>query len=447
LDGGIDPTAGAFGDYLTETTGDDRPGADLAWLEANIGPLPAWPANALVLRRSEAEERARLAGKPGLAGQANPGMVWLCGADADGVPGYDLRSTWIHESTHQILNFRRQSALIYTAEAKWFSEGLPTLAEWMRLTDDPLFSAGDPSNLITGKVSAYYAAANLADAACGFLSDDLEADGASNVTAYEFGGYTASQLIATYGSRGGTLPGFWSEIMGFLDTTYEVRPETLQTLIGVSLGLPSFYEEWIVAGRIGTPLLAITSIVPDTSGCVDTGDCAPETAAVRITQVQVEQLSRANGCVLDFPTFAEVPYFLSCSAAAGGELAFGECAATQTELIDTQPQSTSDRITDLTLTRNAAVAAEDVWPVRLAVLANDALLPGWVPTAGYRPLQYGTFVVCSRPDDAGCGGDADGDLYGLTADCDDADPSRNPEAAPATFTPISFDDDNNCDGW
>ncbi len=104
--------------------------------------------------------------------------------------------------------------------------------------------------------------------------------------------------------------------------------------------------------------------------------------------------------------------------------------------------STASEVVSLTVdaTRGAA------WPSWFRPLANDDLVPDAVPQSGGFVPGRGAYRVCARPGDADCGGDNDSDGWSMDAECDDADPTRNPGAFPG---PLSADpaDDNNCDGW
>ena len=450
VDDGIDLASSPYGDYLTATTGDARPQADIDWLETNIVPLPDWPMNMLLLRRSEAEESAYINRLEANYGEATAGTVLLWGADTDGVPGYFLRATTIHEFSHQSLYYRNQPAQTHTDDARWFVEGSATLVEWMRLGDQAEFYTGDMANLDVGKMVTYEAATTLATATCNGAGD-LEIEGADTTVAYTYGGYTMLQLHASYLALGGSTAGFWSELEGFGDTRQLVDAAALSELITLSLGLPDFYTQWVMQNRIGTPLLALTALEPDISACTGTGACEPTAADARIEQVQVSQLTIANGCVADAPLFTDVPFYLSCTVDNTGELAFAQCGATRNGLVTTIPDTTSARIHDTTLTIDPVLGLTSPWPVEIELLAGDALLPLWMPTAGYRykgtTSRDRAFLFCADVDDPDCGGDADGDGYAVLSECDDANTAWNPAATHVAFTGRSRGDDNNCDGW
>ncbi len=438
IDPVIDRSATAYADFLDDGTAQ----ADFDWLEANVASLPGWPVNLLVLARSTAEEVAWTDPAVGDAanGEAFPGLAVTWASHADGVPLYYARGTTLHELAHQVTAYRLQPQPQYLEEARWVVEGVPTLLTWMRLGDQPLFSTYGAA----GQDEPYEAALALAAATCANSADDLEVDGADNSVAYMHGPYTLMQLYWTYRAHGGSEPGFWANVILFFERTDGRSAATVNELISTWMLEPSFYTEWVQRGRAGTPLLALTRAEADTTACLDTGACDPVDALVSVEQVQVAQLGVANGCAVDAPLFSSVPYFVFCQMAAStGVAPFEGCEATAPTTI---PAVLSTASEDLTLTLDASVTSEP-FPAYVQVLANDGLLPGWIPTAGYwrawPDAGYRRFLVCADVGDVDCGGDADGDGWPARTECDDADASYNPGASPLPLA----DPDNNCDGW
>ncbi|GDX81986.1 hypothetical protein LBMAG42_37970 [Deltaproteobacteria bacterium] len=451
LDAGVDTGASTYGSYLTATSGDARLQADVDWLEANIAPLTDWPINVILVRRSEAEQAAAAAGTdPPSGGESNSGLITVFGVDAAGVPLLSLRRLVVHELAHQALQLDNQPFGLHNKRTWWLAEGAPTLVSWLRLGSEPAFRwAGNPSVQL-GMDMPFHAASALAEDACLGLGD-LEAGGAVARVRYHYGAYTLAQMQMSFMAHGGTAASFWSELESFETGTELVDPGEVRDFITSSLGLPAFYDEWVKYRRVGTPLLAVTAVEGDVAGCLDTGDCAPLTATARVEQVQFTQLRIDKGCLADAPVFTDVPFYLSCTAAGGDALAFTECDATRAGLLSVAPQMTSAASLDVSLTVDAALGGASPWPADVRLLANDALLQGWIPQAGYRLAgaysRVRDFRICPRPDDAACGGDGDGDGFPLLSECDDADATWNPVAVPLPFTAESSDDDNNCDGW
>jgi len=438
IDPAIDRPASAYADFLDDGTAQ----ADLDWLEATVAALPGSPVNVLVLARSAAEEVAWTDPAVGDSanGEAFPGLTVTWAAHADGVPLYYARATALHEIAHQATAFRVQPQPPYDAGARWVVEGVPTLLTWMRLGDQPVFSSYGAE----GQDEPYDAALALATATCANSADDMELDGADDSVAYMFGPYSLMQLYWTYRAHGGSEPGFWANLVAFFERTDNRSAATVDELISTWLAEPTFYTEWVRGNREGTPLLAVTRAEADTSACLDTGACEPVDALLTVDQVQLVQLSTANGCLIDAPSFSNVPYFVYCGAyGTAGVAPFEGCEAGAPTTI---PNALSAASVDITLTLDPAVAA-DPFPARVQLLANDNLLPGWMPTAGFGDVAsaspYRRFLVCADPSDTECGGDADGDGWPARADCDDSDASYNPAAAPLALS----DPDNNCDGW
>jgi hypothetical protein len=115
------------------------------------------------------------------------------------------------------------------------------------------------------------------------------------------------------------------------------------------------------------------------------------------------------------------------------------------------------RMAPYTLAQSSTLpSGTDPMPAFAGLIANHALLPGWIP--GYSPASAVSYAFdwaeycASEPTDtantasatATCGVDADGDGVGSLTDCDDVDPSVYP-GAPETW-PASGSDVN-CDGW
>lgn len=440
-DSGIAYTAGTDNDYPIRTTGNDSPGADVNWLETTVAPFPEGDRHLIVLRRSEAQDRPT---GLWLGGWAPPGLHFAFRYGADGTADVGLRSTVIHELAHGVLS--PQEIMRDVRSARWLLEGPATLLEWARL---PLAPAGTlvPAPPVNGREVMYYVAQQLALDTCAPDLGDLVADERARVR-YDYGAYTFAQLYWTYRASGRSDTEFWSKFISYLESTSEVDAYSISQFITVDLGLPDFYRQWVKKDRVGTPLLAITALYPDTSSCTDTGLCDPAGVEVQISQVQIHQITAANGCPTNAELFTNVPYFFRCyTPETASSLPLEGCVNGWTDFDSEVPSVSSAATESRYLPTNSAYEGIAPFPLELQLLSNDAMLPGSLPFAGYRNTADGgrkrVFRLCDTPTDPACGTDVDGDLFQSRADCDDADITVNMGASPLPLD----QPDNNCDGW
>ncbi len=426
-DDGIALTPSAHSGYLTDSTGDARPEADVAWLEATVRPFATEPVQVVLTRRSAAEELGVAATASWTAGEAFPGLTQVLAADVGGTPTAEARSVVLHELVHELFLFRHLPDGGVLSTGRWWAEGSARLVEHLRLSDGASLRA---------------TATALAAATCAGYGDDPELEADDAVVAYEFGAYTVAQLHWSYLAAGGTAADFWVEVQALHSTAGELDSVTLDDFISTQLGLPRFYAEWVMADRRGTPLVSLTDVSPDNSACLDTGPCEPTSATMTVSQVQDLQMTTANGCLHDAPLFTDVPWFLQCHPPGYAEPTFFECDAGATTLFSSMPRTLSGASAVVALTVDPLMAAV-AWPTWIRPIANDALLPGGVPAEGVYATGTRAYVVCARPGDADCGGDNDGDGWSMDAECNDAEPTWNPGVTPGPLA----GPDTNCDGW
>jgi hypothetical protein len=333
-------------------------------------------------------------------------------------------------------------------DVRWLTEGGATLLEYMRLPTETWGSAIDTSLFPTHQQDGYIAARAIASRSCSGLPSDLERDASDNGVAYEMGSYTLAELYYTYLGETHTDAQFWTAFaMLFYANPDEIGPGEVDAWITTTMGLTDFYGEWVVAGRVGTPLLALDWTAGTATDTADTGASGVVDIAT-VSQVQGDMYSMAHGCVDDAPVFTEVPYYLGCQLTADATvMPFAECGATESVLSATKPELLTSASAAITLTRSSSLGTSEPYPADVALLSNDALLPDVVPTAGGAGTGAGVrawrwFLICA-PGDTTCGADTDVDGYSAGSDCDDTDATVHLGASSGVPGAVDY----NCDGW
>lgn len=423
--------------------------SDLAWLEARLGPLRNGWHNLVFVRAGHASELP--------SGTTRAGISTVRASTRDnlmfGASKPEL--TAVHELAHAWVPGWWGTQTTFEEGAAWLKEGLPTLLSWTRQPGLTWTFRRRNGSSVTMPVreSLYPVARDLAAATCEGSEQDLEVDSSTPAIGYRYAPYELAQAYHTWLGLGGSDEGWWAGIRSWLDgNPGSIGPAQVDTLLSGTLGLPSFYDQHVRAGRVGTPLLALSvARTPSTGGAGDSGDTGAGGAGgiVEVRQVQHLTETVANGCAADTPLFDDVPWLLGCATDdATGESPFEACDAARAALNGGQVRLLDADAEVVPLTR--AVGFDDLSddPTWFAVLANDALLPGDLPYAGVESTNsvgraWRWFLVCGDDDVTGdCLVDADADGFPALGDCDETDPLVNPGVNPSTRG-----SDTNCDGW
>jgi hypothetical protein len=297
------------------------------------------------------------------------------------------------------------------------------------------------------------------------LPHDLERD-ISNEVAYSFGAYTLLQLHFTslgVSSSGSYLFAdegeIWSQWENWLfdkqNKTIDV--DDVKALITDLTGSEVLYNEWVAAGRLGTPLLSLSEFNYG-SGTSN---------SYEISQVQNIMYTKANGCVEDMDTFSNVPYYLGCYPLdnAGVDInSFDECTATRNTMLgDARPKLMAKAITEGgSLTPNASLpTGVNPMPAVAALISNNMLteleqMPqsGSNSNATERALTWllkcepsSSHTWCLNDNDPPTDtADPIGDGYPATGDCNDLNAYINSGVLP-DMEMDGTGTDYNCDGW
>lgn len=444
LDVWADPGLVLSGDtaaYLAATTGEVSMLGDLAWLETRYGPVRNGGWHMIWLRADAGIIAASTTAGITLQFVGNPGGTMRAEKD--------WRYNTIHELGHEWFAAWNGEGKRVEAAARWLHEGLATLTGLMRVPSALYYSKLQGNTFRADPLPAMelaYQTANYADLFwCQGIRNDLDSDATEAFVQYEIGAYTWMQIYATWRADGGTDADFWTQVQAIAATEPTDAAE-VEAAVNLLVG-PTFYTEWVKTGRKGLPLLALDAWGPADGVYDPTG---PTPFTVRVSQVQQAMYTTTNGCPDNAAVSTSVPYMLACGTEVDPSLApFTECHTSVTSVLSELPSILAAEFEDITLTPSTGLGTLDPYPAKVALLANDALLPDNLLTAGMESTyaygrQWRWFLVCEDADTTSCGADADADTFPAETDCDDGANTTFPGASPPGPGPYS---DNNCDGW
>ncbi|MEQ1569968.1 MAG: hypothetical protein ABMA64_30320 [Myxococcota bacterium] len=448
--------------------------ADLAWLEATLGPLPAssW---VVVATRPPADAF----GTP-IVGVTFGGLTWLQDFGLDGeldegvgsVFPHDWRSAMLHELAHAWFGYQVRKMEAPDADGRdttWVIEGMPSLLSTMRypqsggrdeILDNRRRFARAVNDIVWSRLKndLLHRVEHVpiqTDASYGF--DDLAA------RVYTVAPYLLSQLAFTAAATDADTPdpmtsvGRWTSVLAGAP----LRELTRDLVKGyVDSEVAGFWDAWLDdANSVGIPLVGPESLVVDGVGV----------GTLTVRQWQVDWLG--------WPAFSDVPYVLGCAPEADpGVLAFDACTATETSWFDAKPATSGPAAPtfERTLSPDAGTGA-----YRLAVLSGPSLLPGvssYSVEHGGNLLDQRSSFAAARTWMTVCNGDTTGRCDPATdsdvpADgvLDDFDHDGHPDWSdcrrdsaspvppgqvyflapeePVGASPDQFTTDANCDGW
>jgi hypothetical protein len=209
--------------------------------------------------------------------------------------------------------------------------------------------------------------------------------------------------------------------------------EDVETM-AFDLGVPSWYDQLVAEGRptTGLPLLGLRGYQPPPAN--------GSTGSVSVRQVQ--------GDIYGWSIYDAVPYILGCGSPASPDSGtFSECGAGQTSLVPLVPVRLSSSVEEeITLHHISGMSLDSL----LALLSNDLLLPGQVPSYGSREPWL---LRCrSGSSWAACSTDSDADTHPDAGDCAPSNGTIHPEVDPRNPSgglglEYNTTIDLNCDAW
>lgn len=408
-------------------------------VEDRLGASPLAHQTVVYLRPTSgaAPEDARLAGFFNLGAimmyALDPaGNLWRDGPTVSGLAS--VGGVFAHEYAHTWF----AGVLRPDGDTRWLFEAVPELVAW---------EVADTS--VVRQNRAYEATETLIKGTwCKkAVALELPTSRRTRKLYYGVGPYTLLQLEWLAIANGGTHTQFWQAWQGLIashsvgDTLSSAE---LSAFLDGSFSYPgAFYDEWVSADRVGTPVLALTDVARSSSGAY----------SYTVGQIQEAMFEEEGGP--DWSSFTQVPYVLSCSpSSALGTRAFDECGLSA----DGTTGSVAIRVAGASSTAGLTSLVTNPRPLTIGVLSawhtdvdgwgpvvhleGGALrdVPARVPSAG----DHAQKVCLGVP--TGCGIDADGDGFRAGEDCDDADSAVHPWPPGAESPSDGMGQDYNCDG-
>lgn len=420
-DGGLTTAATAVDSYVATALPEQ-----IAFIESRLGPFPVPTEHVMFLRPTSHAYHD--------LGRSKAGSLFVDDFSPDGTPSLednsDFTATALHELGHVWFGTMRG----FTHESNWLIEGMPEL----------LTAIHDPTNVAIQGVLSRGVFDVLGTQLNGGSTDleDVSADDAEKFAAYyEIAPYTLAQFHAVLLGLGYSDEDIWAAWRSFLESGAFLQPIELSDVQAffASLGRSAFYTQWVQEARVGTPLLALTDFQ---------WDAASGTGAYTVAQVQGE---------FGFPDVSEVAFYLGCYPSSDPSgVSFDQCSVSGWNTYGQPVVMTSPTWNDM-----LTASVDDPTPAVVGLVANQGLLPEWVPTyatasdpAVSGALAWSTYCSGAAADSGDTAGpilqlcpddvDIDGDGFGSFSDCDDGNASVYP-GAPELY-PASGQD-LNCDGW